>query len=132
MSRSRPAGGDALLPDSDEVAWGVEGVAAWWAAEPGWWVEFWDTGGQVYSPVGMVEESVMPAAERDAVFDAGGPMINPVHNVMDFAPPGRYRTAGKGASAVSDNDCAAYCGGVWCGWRVRRRVAHLGHRGRPG
>jgi hypothetical protein len=43
----------------------------------------------VYSPVGMVEESVVAAAERDAVFYAGGTIVGPVDDVMDFAPGGR-------------------------------------------
>ncbi|MGH3546876.1 MAG: hypothetical protein ACRDQU_01865, partial [Pseudonocardiaceae bacterium] len=51
-----------LLPNCDEVGCGVEGVAAWWPAEPGWWVELWDAGGHVDPPVGMVDQSVMPTA----------------------------------------------------------------------
>jgi hypothetical protein len=38
----------------------------------------------------MVEESVVAAAERDAVFDAGGTIVGPVDDVMDFAPAGGY------------------------------------------
>ena len=49
-----------------------------------------DTANHVYSPVGMVEESVVAAAERDAVFDAGGTIVGPVDDVMDFAPAGGY------------------------------------------
>jgi hypothetical protein len=51
-----------LLADSSQLGCGVEGVAAWWAAQPGWWVEFWDAGGHVDSPVRMVDESVVAAA----------------------------------------------------------------------
>jgi hypothetical protein len=45
----------------------MEGVGAGWAAEPGWWMKFWDTVGHLDSPVGMVEESVVSAAECHAV-----------------------------------------------------------------
>ena len=89
----------------------MEGVSAWWSAEPGWWVEFGDTAGHVDSPEGVVEEFVVAAAQGDAVSDAGGAIIGPVHNVMDFAPAGGYRTSRKGASAVADNDRAADRGG---------------------
>ena len=95
------------MADSHQVGDGVEGVSAWWAAEPGWWVEFWDTVGHVDSPAGMVEEFVVAAAQGDAVFDAGRAIIGPVQNVMNFAPASRYRTARKGASTVPDNDRAA-------------------------
>lgn len=57
-----------LLAGSDEVGGGVEGVGAWWAAQPGWWMELWDSVGHLDSPGGVVEESVVSAAERDAVF----------------------------------------------------------------
>ncbi|MGB8995030.1 MAG: hypothetical protein WCC65_06960 [Pseudonocardiaceae bacterium] len=89
----------------------MEGIAAWWAAQPWWWMEFWDTAGHVYSPVGMVEKLVVAAAERDAVVDAGGAVVSPMDNVVNFGPAGWYRTPWKGASAVSDNDDSAYCGG---------------------
>ncbi|MGB6226353.1 MAG: hypothetical protein WBF76_13555, partial [Pseudonocardiaceae bacterium] len=52
-----------LLADSYQVGGGVEGVAAWWPAQPGWWVEFWDTAGHVDAPVGVVGEFVMPTAQ---------------------------------------------------------------------
>lgn len=45
----------ALFPDTGEVARGVEGIAAWGPAEPGWWVELWDAAGHVDSPLGMVD-----------------------------------------------------------------------------
>jgi hypothetical protein len=41
-------------------------------------------------PVGVVEESVVSAAERDAVVEAGWTMIVPVDDVVDVAPAGRY------------------------------------------
>jgi hypothetical protein len=100
-----------LLADSCQVGDGVEGVSAWWSAEPWWWVEFWDTAGQVYSPAGMVEKSVVPTAQGDAVPDAGGTIIGPMDNVMNFAPASWYRTTGKGASAVPNNDRPADRGG---------------------
>ena len=100
-----------LLADSHQVGDEVEGVSAWWAAEPLWWVEFWDTFGHVDSPAGMVKELVVAAAQRDAVSDAGRAIIGPMDNVMDFAPAGRYRTPGKGAPGVPDNDCSADRGG---------------------
>jgi hypothetical protein len=99
------------LADSDQVGDEVEGVSAWWSAEPGWWVEFGDTAGHVDSPAGVVEEFVVAAAQGDAASDAGGAIIGPVHNVMDFAPAGGYRTSRKDASAVADNDRAADRGG---------------------
>ena len=95
-----------LLADSHQVGDEVEGVSAWWAAEPLWWVEFWDTFGHVDSPAGMVEEFVVAAAEGDTVSDASGTFIGPVQNMMNFAPTGRYRTPGKSAPAVSDEHSA--------------------------
>jgi hypothetical protein len=74
-------------------------------------VEFGDTAGHVDSPAGVVEEFVVATAQRDAVSDAGGTIIGPVQNVVDFAPTGRNRTPGKGASAVSDDHSAADRGG---------------------
>jgi hypothetical protein len=74
-------------------------------------VEFWDTAGHVYSPAGMVQESVVPTAQGDAVSDAGGTIIGPMDDVMYFAPAGWYRTTGKGASAVPNNDRTADRGG---------------------
>ena len=79
-----------LLADSSQLGCGVEGIAAWWAAQPRWWVEFWNTGDHLDSPVGMVEESVVAAAQRHAVADAGRPIIGPMDHVMDFAPAGGY------------------------------------------
>ena len=81
------------------------------AAQPGWWVEFWDTAGHVDSPVGVVGEFVMPTAQCHAVSDAGGAVVGPVDNMMNFTPPGRYRTPGKSAPAVSNTDGAADRGG---------------------
>ena len=100
-----------LLADSCQVGDGVEGVLAWWSAEPWWWVEFGNTAGHVDSPAGMVEELVVATAQGDAVSDAGRAIIGPMDNVMNFAPAGWYRTPGKGASAVADNDCSADRGG---------------------
>jgi hypothetical protein len=51
-------------------------------------MEFWDAVGYVDCqglcglPVGVVEESVVTAAERDTVVETGWTMINPVHNVV--------------------------------------------------
>ncbi|MFY9808396.1 MAG: hypothetical protein WAK86_14150, partial [Pseudonocardiaceae bacterium] len=81
-----------LLAGSYQVGAEVEGVAAWWAAEPRWWVELRDTADHFYPPAGMVEEPVVAAAECNAVVDAGGAVINPMDKVMNFAPVGRYRT----------------------------------------
>jgi hypothetical protein len=52
-------------------------------------MELRDAAGHVDSPVGMVDESVMAAAECDTVFDAGGAVVGPVDNVVDIAPAGR-------------------------------------------
>jgi hypothetical protein len=70
-------------------------------------VEFWDSGGHSDAPVGMVDESVVSAAEGDAVCEAGGAMVGPVHDVVDVTPAGRYETAGISASTVSDDHRAA-------------------------
>jgi len=51
-----------LLADSDQVGGEVEWIAAWGIAQPGWWLEFWDTGGHLDPPVGVVEESVVAPA----------------------------------------------------------------------
>lgn len=59
----------------------VEGIAAWWAAQPRWWMKFWNTIGHVDSPVGLVDESVVAAAEGNAVVDAGGSVVSPVHGL---------------------------------------------------
>jgi len=59
----------------------------------------------------MVEELVVATAQDDEVSDAGRAIIGPMDNVMNFAPAGWYRTPGKGASAVADNDCSVDRGG---------------------
>ncbi|PZS20473.1 MAG: hypothetical protein DLM60_08660, partial [Pseudonocardiales bacterium] len=80
----------------------MEGIAAWWPAEPRRWMELRDTGGHVDPPVGMVDQSVMPAAQRNTVVDAGGAVIGPMNAMVDIAPAGRYRTPRKSAPAVSN------------------------------
>jgi hypothetical protein len=84
-----------LLADSDQVGGVVEGIAAWWATQPWWWVEFWDAAGHVDSPVGMVDKPVVAAAERHTVSDTGGASIGPMDTMVDIAPTGWYRTPGK-------------------------------------
>jgi hypothetical protein len=59
----------------------------------------------------MVEESVVSTAQCNTVFDAGGTIISPMDNMMNFTPAGWYRTPGKGASAVANNDRPADRGG---------------------
>jgi hypothetical protein len=59
------------------------------AVEPGWWMELWDAADHVDLPVGVVEESVVSAAERDAVLQAGWAVVVPVDDVVDVAPAGR-------------------------------------------
>ncbi|MGB8961201.1 MAG: hypothetical protein WCC38_04495 [Pseudonocardiaceae bacterium] len=90
------AGVYPLLAGSDQVGGEVQGVAAWWAAESGWWVELRDTVDHFYPPAGMVQESVVATAERNTIINAGGAMISPVDKVVNFAPAGRYRTTWKG------------------------------------
>jgi hypothetical protein len=53
-------------------------------------MEFWNAAGHVDSPVGVVDESMMPAAERDAVFGAGRAVVGPMDYMMDIAPAGWY------------------------------------------
>ena len=97
----------ALFPDSGEVRWNVQGIAAGWTADPGWWVEMRNAADHLDSPRGMVDEAVMPAAEQDTVVDAGGSSIRPMNDVVAFTPAGRHRTAGKRVSAISEGDRAA-------------------------
>jgi hypothetical protein len=53
-------------------------------------MELWDAADHVDLPVGVVEESVVSAAECHAVIEAGWTMIDPVDDVVDVAPAGRY------------------------------------------
>jgi hypothetical protein len=68
----------------------VEWVAAWWPAQPRWWVEFWDAAGHGDAPVGMVEEPVVAPAQSDTVADAGGAVIGPMDRVVNVGPAGGY------------------------------------------
>jgi hypothetical protein len=52
-------------------------------------MELWDAADHVDLPVGVVEESVVSAAERDAVLQAGWAVVVPVDDVVDVAPAGR-------------------------------------------
>jgi hypothetical protein len=96
-----------LFPDSGEIRWDVQGIAAGWAAEPGWWVVVRTAADHLDSPGGMVDEAVVPAAEQDAVGEAGGTAVGPMNDVVAFTPAGRYRTPRKRAPAVSDGHRAA-------------------------
>jgi hypothetical protein len=52
-------------------------------------MEFWNTAGHLDSPVGMVDKSVVAAAERHAVIDAGGAMVGPMDYMMNIVPAAR-------------------------------------------
>jgi hypothetical protein len=52
-------------------------------------MEFGDTAGHLDSPVRMVEESVVPAAERHTVSKLAG-RDHPVHEMVNVAPVGGY------------------------------------------
>jgi hypothetical protein len=78
-----------LLADSNQLRADVERVTAWRAAQPGWRMEFWNTAGHLDSPVGMVDKSVVAAAERHAVIDAGGAMVGPMDYMMNIVPAAR-------------------------------------------
>jgi hypothetical protein len=53
-------------------------------------MELGDTVGHLDLPVGMVEEPMMSAAERDTIVQAGRAVVDPVDNVVNVAPPGGY------------------------------------------
>lgn len=54
---------------------------------------------------------MMSTAQRNAVPDAGGPVVGPMNYVVNIAPAGWYRTSGESASAVSEDHRAADRGG---------------------
>ena len=99
------------MADWGQFGAGVEGVVAWGFAQPWWWVELWDAAGHVDSPVGMVDESMVPPAERNTVSDAGRAVVDPMDHMVNVAPAGWYRTPWKGTSAISNDHCAADRGG---------------------
>ncbi len=66
----------------------MEGIAAWWTTQPRWWAAFWNAVDDLDSPVRMVHESVVSAAECDAVIEAGGATVSPVGDMVNFAPAG--------------------------------------------
>ncbi len=70
-------------------------------------MKFWDTAGHLDSPVGVVDKSMVPAAERNAISDAGRAFVGPMGNMMNIAPAGRYRTARKRTPAIPNNHRAA-------------------------
>jgi hypothetical protein len=63
----------------------------------------------------VVGESVASAAERDAVGEAGGAVVDPVHDMVDVAPASRYCTSGKRTPAVAKKHRAADRGGHGAG-----------------
>src|SRR5262245_767313 len=70
-------------------------------------MEFWNAVGYLDSPVGVVDQAMMPAAERNAVCEAGGSSISPMDNMVNVAPTGRYRTPGESAPTIPDDHRAA-------------------------
>jgi hypothetical protein len=53
-------------------------------------MEFWNAAGHLDSPVGMVQESMVAAAQCDTVSDAGGAVVSPMDHVMNIAPASWY------------------------------------------
>ena len=89
-----------LLPDPDQVGGDVEGITAWESAQPGWWVEFWNTAGHLDPPVGMVDESMVATAQRNAVRDAGRAFVGPMYDMVNFAPTGWYSASWESTPAI--------------------------------
>lgn len=85
----------------------MEGIGARGAAEPGWWIKFWDSAGHLDLPGGVAEEPVVSAAERDTVLQAGRAVVDRVHEMVDVAPASRYCTPGKRTPAVAEKHRAA-------------------------
>jgi hypothetical protein len=59
--------------------WRVQGVSpgpsAW--VDAAWWVEFWLAVGDGAFPLGVVDESVVSAAEQDQVREVGWSAVGP-------------------------------------------------------
>jgi hypothetical protein len=81
----------------------MDWIAARGSTQPGWWVELRNAAGHVDAPVGMVQQSVVTAAECHTVGEAGSSSLGPMNNVMNVAPAGRDSTARKGAAAVAQD-----------------------------
>ena len=71
--------GEPLLADPNRLGADVEWISAWRPAQPRWWVELWNTVGHLDPPVGMVDKAMVPAAQRNAVIDAGWSVVDPMN-----------------------------------------------------
>ena len=76
---------------------------AW--VEPFGWGEFWvAVVGDGDLPFVVVQESVVEAADEDAVVEAGFAAIDPMLEMMSVTPFGWPVAAGEGASFVSHDE----------------------------
>ena len=96
-----------LLTDPDHFRKSVNWIAARGFAKPGWWVELRDAVAHVDAPVGMVDEAVVAAAQRNTIVAAGEAVVGPVNNVVDVAPASGHETAREGAATITQDHCAA-------------------------